>query len=401
MKFAVMSALDFVKSDDTSDVVFMDAQAAEGDDAVARGSKQRFEDFGYVSVPNVKGFTKTAEPKAFTRRSARRMLKSAAQSSFSDPVEFSDDIEVSEGQGPDADKEKNLVVLGKKKASGTKVSVGDNFKDASVCADVLANFVPPGVRGAISEMEGDTMLSRLMLSSSNLSALVAKGVTRFRKGMQEYEEFSKKKEKMKASVAAMKKVIDGFSKKEEAWVKKVGELTRRHEIEVNDLNKSFETDRLKLKADREALDVQKTAFTEEKEGLKASIVQATGDNQWLIEQGFQQVVTYLLHSNEFNSALGEVYTKLLNYGKHLGLIASFKLHESGQALEQSPMFRFKASEIFKESVQLMERLTYPYVSEVSSCFVKPLSVLQELKLDGLSEKVCAEVLDSLSKKRSR
>ncbi|KAJ0512815.1 hypothetical protein HanHA300_Chr10g0350391 [Helianthus annuus] len=199
----------------------------------------------------------------------------------------------------------------------------------------------------------------------------------------------------------MKKDIDGFSKKEEAWVKKVGELTRMHEIEVNDLNKSFETDRLKLKADREALDVQKTAFTEEKEGLKASIVQATGDNQWLIEQGFQEVVTYLLHSNEFNSALGEVYTKLLNNGKHLGLVASFKFHESGQALEQSPMFRFEASEIFKESVQLMERLTYPYVSEVSSCFVKPLSVLQELKLDGLNEKVCAEVLDSLSKKRSR
>ncbi|MFS7934940.1 hypothetical protein Hanom_Chr05g00397571 [Helianthus anomalus] len=80
-------------------------------------------------------------------------------------------------------------------------------------------------------MEGDTMLSGLMLSSCNLSALVAEGVTRFHKGMQEYEDFSKNKEKMKASMAAMKKDIDGFSKKEEAWVKKVGELTRMHEIE--------------------------------------------------------------------------------------------------------------------------------------------------------------------------
>ncbi|KAJ0669138.1 hypothetical protein HanPI659440_Chr17g0697591 [Helianthus annuus] len=301
----VMSALDFMKSDDTSNVVFTDAQAAEGDDAVARGSEHRFED----------------------------------------------------GQGPDAEKEKNLIVLGKKKASGKKITVtpiqgssskdvevlsedevyvlnwsvkvGDNFKDANVCADVLANFAPPGVRGAISEMEGDTMLSRLMLSSCNLSALVAKGVTRFREGMQEYEEFSKKKEKMKASMAAMKKDIDGFSKKEEAWVKKVGELTRMHEIEINDLKESFEADKLKLKADKEALDVQKKAFVEEKEGLKASVVQATGDNQWLIEQGFQKVVTYLLHSTEFNSALGEVYTKLLNCGKHLGLVAGFKFHESG------------------------------------------------------------------------
>ncbi|KAJ0433774.1 hypothetical protein HanPSC8_Chr17g0773081 [Helianthus annuus] len=427
MNFAVMSVLDFVKSDDTSNVVFMDAQAAEGDDAVARGSEQRFEDVGYVSVPNVKGFTKTAAPKALTRRSARRMLKSAAQSTSSDPVELSDDMEVFEGQCLDAEKEKYLLVLGKNKASSKmvvvtpvqgssskdveglsedevyvpnwSVKVGDSFKDASVCADVLANFALPGVRDAISEMEGDNMLSRLMLSSCNLSALVAEGVTHFRKGMQEYEEFSKKKEKMKASMAAMKKDIDGFSKKEEAWVKKVGELTHRHEIEINDLRKSFEADKLKLKVS--ALNIQKKAFAEEKEGLKASVVQATGDNQWLIEQGFQQVVTYLLHCNEFNSALGEVYTKLLNYGKHLGLIAGFKLHESSQALEQSPMFRPEAFGIFKESVQQMKRLTYPYVSEVSSCFGKPLSVLQELKPAGLNEKVCAEVLDSLSKKRSR
>ncbi|KAF5805461.1 hypothetical protein HanXRQr2_Chr05g0209631 [Helianthus annuus] len=48
----------------------------------------------------------------------------------------------------------------------------------------------------------------------------------------------------------------------------------------------------------------------------------------------------------------------------------------------------------------MERLTYPYVSEVSTCFGKPLAVLQEFKPAGLDEKVCAEVLDSLSKKRS-
>ncbi|KAJ0780697.1 hypothetical protein HanPI659440_Chr06g0240641 [Helianthus annuus] len=46
----VMSALDFVKSDDTLDVAFMDAEAAAGDDAVVRGSEHRFEGFGYVNV---------------------------------------------------------------------------------------------------------------------------------------------------------------------------------------------------------------------------------------------------------------------------------------------------------------------------------------------------------------
>ncbi|MFS7977795.1 hypothetical protein Hanom_Chr10g00908151 [Helianthus anomalus] len=115
----------------------------------------------------------------------------------------------------------------------------------------------------------------------------------------------------------------------------------------------------------------------------------------------KKVVTYLLNSNEFNYALGEVYTKLLNLGKHQGFIAGFNLHESGQALEQSPLFRPDVSEVFKASVQQMERLTYPYVSQVANCFGKPLFVIQELKLAGLNEKVCAEVFDSLSKKRSR
>ncbi|MFS7918271.1 hypothetical protein Hanom_Chr03g00198971 [Helianthus anomalus] len=116
---------------------------------------------------------------------------------------------------------------------------------------------------------------------------------------------------MKASMASTKKEVDGFSKKEEAWVKKVGELTRRHEIE----------------ADREALNVQQKAFKEEKEGLKTLDAQDTGDNQWLIEQGFHQVVTYLLHSKEFNSALGDSTPNC------------YKLHESGLPLEESPLYR--------------------------------------------------------------
>ncbi|MFS7977485.1 hypothetical protein Hanom_Chr10g00904521 [Helianthus anomalus] len=89
---------------------------------------------------------------------------------------------------------------------------------------MLAHFAPPGVRDAISEMEGDHFISRLMLSSCNLSALLTEGVTSFTKGMQEYEEVTKNKDKMKASMAAMKKEVDGFSKKVEAWAKKVERL---------------------------------------------------------------------------------------------------------------------------------------------------------------------------------
>ncbi|MFS7931509.1 hypothetical protein Hanom_Chr04g00356811 [Helianthus anomalus] len=74
--------------------------------------------------------------------------------------------------------------------------------------------------------------------------------------MQEDEDASKKKDKLKAYVAAMKKEVEGFSKKEKSWAKKVEELTKKHEVEVNNLKKSFEADRLKLKADRETLAIQ-------------------------------------------------------------------------------------------------------------------------------------------------
>ncbi|KAF5790277.1 hypothetical protein HanXRQr2_Chr09g0381331 [Helianthus annuus] len=268
-KGQVMSALDFIKSDDTSDVVFTDAQAAEEDDDVARGIEQRFEDAGYVSVSNVKGFSKPAAPKASTRRSTRRLLKGAPQSTSSEPGELSDDIEVSEDQGVDVDveKEKKLVVHGKIKTPAKKVmdtfvhasssryvegldpdevyvpgwsvKLDDSFKDAAVCEDKFSHIAPPSVHSTIAEMDDDMMLSRMILSTCNLAAMLPQGVAHFRKRMLEYEEFSKKKEKMKSSMAAMKKEISGFAEKEEAWVKKVGELTRRHEIEFGDLRKAL------------------------------------------------------------------------------------------------------------------------------------------------------------------
>ncbi|MFS7963008.1 hypothetical protein Hanom_Chr08g00733141 [Helianthus anomalus] len=308
---------------------------------------------GYVNVLNVKGFTKTAAPKTSTRRSIRHMLKGVPQSTSSDPVDLSEDIEVSEDQQIDVnvEKKKELIVVGKKKKSGAK--------------KVLAASIQGSSGKSVESLEEP---------NANEVYIPNWGV----------------------------KVGDNFKDSSicEAWVKKVSELTRRHEVEMEGLKKRMEVDKLQLKADKEALDVQKKAFAEEKEGLKALVAWATSDNKWLIEHGFQQVVTYLLHSTEFNSAFGDVYMKLLNHGKHMGFVAGYKAHESGQPQDQSPLFRPKASKIFKESVYKMEMLTYPYVCEVSSCFGKPISVLQGLKPDGLNEKVCFEVLESLSKKRS-
>ncbi|MFS7960646.1 hypothetical protein Hanom_Chr08g00705501 [Helianthus anomalus] len=232
--------------------------------------ERRFEGSGYVNVPYVMGFTKVPGSKVSVCR-LNRHLKGVDQPSSSEAIDISNDIEVSAELvtkgGVEMGKKKELVGSSDKSVEGLEepkveevyvpnwgVKVGDSFKDPAVCADVLAHFSPPGVRDAISEMEGDHFISKLMLSSCNLSALLVEGATCFTKGMQEYEEVTKKKDKMKASM-----------------VKKVRELTMRHEIEMNDLKKNFEANKLKLKADREALDVQKKAFDEEKEGLKALV----------------------------------------------------------------------------------------------------------------------------------
>ncbi|MFS7917718.1 hypothetical protein Hanom_Chr03g00192491 [Helianthus anomalus] len=243
----VMSALDFIKSDDTSDVVFMDAEATEG------------------------GFTKVAASIASTRRSARHMLKGAEQPSSSEPVDLIDDIETPDDleAGVEGKKKELPLVVGKEsKAAGKKVAglkgsgkvvegsaivnpgevyvpdwkvkVSDSFKSSSACEDVLTHFAPPTVRDSCSSMDDDQMISKMILGACNLAALLPEGISRFRKRMQEYKAFSKKRDGMMASMAALKKENKGFPEKEKAWVMKVGEITQRHEVEVNELKEQIE-----------------------------------------------------------------------------------------------------------------------------------------------------------------
>ncbi|KAM0058366.1 hypothetical protein Hdeb2414_s0005g00169421 [Helianthus debilis subsp. tardiflorus] len=398
----VMSALEFIKSDDTSDVAFGDVQATPGENAVVKGSEQRFEGSGYVGVPEVKGVKKAVFPKV-VRRSNRRLNISGPQST-PEYVDLSDDIGVSVDYGPDegVDKEKELVVAGKKsvgkgvivaRSSGKSVSgsegldvhqfyvpdwgvkLGDSFKDAAVCEDVLSHITPPLAHGTAAKMDDDMMLYRLILSTCNLAAVLPQGVAHFRKRMHEYEELSKKKDKMKATMSTLKKENEGLVKKEETLAKRVEELTQKHEVEVGELKKQVEA-------------------------LEASRVQLTDDNKWLIEHGFQQVVSDLLHSVEFNSVLGGVYGKLFEHGRHQGYVAGYKACQSGDPQDKSSLYCPEAFKVFQDSVREMERLTYPYVGEVSKCFDKPISIFQDLKPRGLDEAACKDVLGSLSKKRS-
>ncbi|KAJ0800153.1 hypothetical protein HanPI659440_Chr03g0099691 [Helianthus annuus] len=255
-----------------------------------------------MNVPNFKGFTKVAAFIASTRRSTRHMLKGAEQPSGSEPINLIDDIETPDDLevGVEGKKKELPLVVGKEsKAAGKKVAglkdsgkvvegsanvnpgevyvlgwkvmVSDSFKSSSVCEDVLTYFAPPVVPDSCSSMDDDHMISKMILGACNLVTLLPKGISRFRKRMQEYKAFSKKRDGMKASMAALKKENKGFAKKEKTWVMKVGEITQRHEVEVNELKKQIE-----------ALSAQEKASSEEKEGLEASLAQVTKGNKWLI-----------------------------------------------------------------------------------------------------------------------
>ncbi|KAM0061338.1 hypothetical protein Hdeb2414_s0004g00134761 [Helianthus debilis subsp. tardiflorus] len=91
----VIPALDFIKCDDTSDIVLGDTEAVEGEDAIAITTEGRLVPGGkYVNISNVKGFNKVSSSKPSTRHSSRR-LRGPSQSSATDLVDLSDDIEVS------------------------------------------------------------------------------------------------------------------------------------------------------------------------------------------------------------------------------------------------------------------------------------------------------------------
>ncbi|MFS7989575.1 hypothetical protein Hanom_Chr11g01048551 [Helianthus anomalus] len=253
-------------------------------EVVPKTAECRLDGGKYVNVPNVKGFTKAGSSKPSTRRSSRRLLKAPNQSSASEPIDLSDDIEVSDDQEVEVEgkskKGKELpLVIGKKNRGGKKVvllalkgshgksregstdvnpgdvyvpewnvKVGDSFKSSVVCEDVLTHFAPLMVRGSLATMDDDLMISRMMMSACNFASMLPEGVSR---------------DIMKASLATLKKEAEGFAEKEKILLSKVDDLSSKHEADMKELKKRFEADRLQVKADKEALDVQRKAFLEE------------------------------------------------------------------------------------------------------------------------------------------
>ncbi|KAF5803201.1 hypothetical protein HanRHA438_Chr06g0277871 [Helianthus annuus] len=152
----VMSALDFLKCDDTSDVVFADAASAEGEDAVVRGAKHSSKvqvlDGGRKSdLPLVVG--KDAKAAGKKVRGSKTPTKAIKSSSNVDPGEI---------YVPD-----------------WKVTVSDTFKSSIVCEDVRNDFAPPAVRASSFSMVDDEMISKLIMASCMFCFLILEGIARF------------------------------------------------------------------------------------------------------------------------------------------------------------------------------------------------------------------------------
>ncbi|KAM0034932.1 hypothetical protein Hdeb2414_s0015g00440521 [Helianthus debilis subsp. tardiflorus] len=90
-----------------------------------------------------------------------------------------------------------------------KVTVFVTFKSLTICEDILNHFAPLAVRASSLSMVDDEMISKLIMASCNFCSLIPEGIARFLKQMQECEAFSKKREAMKANIAALKKDKEG------------------------------------------------------------------------------------------------------------------------------------------------------------------------------------------------
>ncbi|MFS7985042.1 hypothetical protein Hanom_Chr11g00993691 [Helianthus anomalus] len=172
MHFTLLSCLrlNFIKSDNTSDVVFTDAETTEGDDVVVRGVEHRFEGSTYVNVPNVMGFTKVVASKASTRRSTRRMLKAGVEGKKKElPLVVGKEskaagkkVEGLKGSGKAVEGSAN-VNLGEIYVPGLKVTVADSIKSSFVCEDVLTHFAHPAVQDSCSLLDDDQMIYKMIL----------------------------------------------------------------------------------------------------------------------------------------------------------------------------------------------------------------------------------------------
>ncbi|MFS7997237.1 hypothetical protein Hanom_Chr12g01139321 [Helianthus anomalus] len=144
----VMPALDFIKCDDTSDIVLGDSEAVKGEDAIATTAEGRLVPGGkYVNILNVKGFTKDQGVEAEVKKDKELsvVVRKKGKSEGKKVV-----VSTARGSSGKSGEGSSEVNAGEVYVLNWNVKVGDNFKSSAVCEDVLNNFPPPMVRGQLT-----------------------------------------------------------------------------------------------------------------------------------------------------------------------------------------------------------------------------------------------------------
>lgn len=68
------------------------------------------------------------------------------------------------------------------------------------------------------------------------------------------------------------------------------------------------------------------------------------DRRWLFEHGLPHVVTHLLHNNEFDAPLGNIYTKSIAHGHHYGLMLGVEVSKAGRTPHRLPSYKHSVVE---------------------------------------------------------
>ncbi|KAK1424351.1 hypothetical protein QVD17_19680 [Tagetes erecta] len=271
------------------------------------------------------------------------------------------------------------------------VGVHDTFSKASVCREAIHGFAPPAERARNDCLENVELLKKLFSNGARFMALVPEITDRWR---DTYKDFT--------DLSAAKGEVDKISSER-------AESIRRLTLEKEDLASKLSTlqsqiasDRDELEAGRKELETGRKELRIQVEELKSGKAKAARaveenrrleeTNKWLVEEGFKQVVTYLLNSAEFKEPLSMIYMKALAYGRHQGLLSGYTNCLNGVPKESCKEYKPDAAGEFANSVKALEITSYPFLQALSGCYGQPLSFLQSLEPKGLSKEVADRVL---------
>ncbi|KAK1441059.1 hypothetical protein QVD17_06896 [Tagetes erecta] len=246
-----------------------------------------------------------------------------------------------------------------------QVGVHDTFSKASVCREAIHGFAPPAERARNDCLENVELLKKFFTNGARagVDKISSERAESIRKLTLEKEDLTTKLSTLQFQVASDREEFEAGRKELEAWRKE-----------------------LELKA--EELKSRKAAATRAMEENK----RLEETNKWLVEEGFKQVVTYLLNSAEFKEPLSMIYMKALAYGRHQGLLSGYANCLKGVTKEACKEYKPDAAGEFANSVKVLEITSYPFLQALSGCSGQPLSFIQSLEPNGLSKKVADRVL---------